>query len=362
MNAKIKSLSVIACLLLQFCLHAQSIPPVTIHVEKAGNLRHLIPASDKYWITDLTLTGNLNGKDIRFIREMAGRSHDNDVTYGMLSTLNLAGANIVRGGDSYYSGQKTSDNCLGNYMFYNCSKLTSITLPAGITSIGKYALGGCHGLTSITIPGGVTSIGYYAFSRCYRLRGVTIPGGVGNIADGLFYACSGLKSISIPDGVTDIGYCAFNYCYGLTSVTIPSSVGVIGENSFDGCRALSDIYLKSPAPPHLDVYCFNDVNKANCKLHVPRGSSSAYRLAWDFGNVIEDNPTSTIPVAKESAGIRSIPNGIAIEITEKTAISIFNLSGREVYHSVINGNTEIRLNKGAYIVRLDNRSEKIIVN
>ena len=39
----------------------------------------------------------------------------------------------------------------------------------------------------------------------------------------------------------------------------------------------------------------------------------------------------------------------------------YNLSGQMVYQSVINGNVEIRLNKGIYIVNVNNRSEKIIV-
>ena len=48
--------------------------------------------------------------------------------------------------------------------FYNCSMLTSITLPDDLTSIGERAFCGCTGLTEITIPEGVTSIGNYAIS------------------------------------------------------------------------------------------------------------------------------------------------------------------------------------------------------
>ncbi|MCI7334741.1 MAG: leucine-rich repeat domain-containing protein, partial [Oscillospiraceae bacterium] len=86
---------------------------------------------------------------------------------------------------------------IGEFAFYGCTGLTSITIPDSITSFGGSAFYGCTGLTSITIPDSVTSIGYYAF-----------------------YSCTGLTSITIPDSVTSIGYSAFSDCTGLTSVTI----------------------------------------------------------------------------------------------------------------------------------------------
>ena len=67
-----------------------------------------------------------------------------------------------------------------------CTGLTSVTIPASVTSIGDYAFYGCTGLTSVTIPASVTSIGDYAF-----------------------YGCTGLTSVTIPASVTSIGYCAF---------------------------------------------------------------------------------------------------------------------------------------------------------
>ena len=61
---------------------------------------------------------------------------------------------------------------IGYSAFYNCSGLTSVTIPNSVTSIGSYAFGGCSGLTSVTIPNSVTSIGTYAFSGC---SGLTTP-------------------------------------------------------------------------------------------------------------------------------------------------------------------------------------------
>jgi hypothetical protein len=130
------------------------VPPVTLHVETAGTLSTLIAADRKSQITNLTLTGNLNGTDIRFIREMGGSDYRGYTTQGQLATLNLAGANIVSGGDSYYYSNYTSNNAISAYMFYNCTKLTGVTLPNSVTSIGEYAFSGCTGLTGVTIGNG----------------------------------------------------------------------------------------------------------------------------------------------------------------------------------------------------------------
>ena len=65
--------------------------------------------------------------------------------------------------------QLGTDIGIGNYAFYNCYSLASITIPSGVTSIGNSAFYNCYSLASITIPSGVTSIGTYAFSNDYGL-------------------------------------------------------------------------------------------------------------------------------------------------------------------------------------------------
>ena len=71
--------------------------------------------------------------------------------------------------------------------FYNCTGLTSITIPNSVTSIGELAFYGCKGLTSITIPNSVTSIGDYSFAGCnvrtsLSIASVVAPVGVSAVA------------------------------------------------------------------------------------------------------------------------------------------------------------------------------------
>ena len=132
---------------------------------------------------------------------------------------------------------------IGNYAFYECSGLTSVTIGKSVTSIGDYAFRGCSGLTSVTIPNSVTSIGDYAFRGCSGLTSVTIGNGVTSIGNSAFSSCSALTSVTIGKSVTSIGDYAFRGCSGLTSVTIPNSVTSIGAEAFKSCIFTKDNFI-----------------------------------------------------------------------------------------------------------------------
>jgi hypothetical protein len=74
-----------------------------------------------------------------------------------------------------------------------CSSLTSIELPAGLTSVGGRAFFDCSSLTSIALPAGLTNIGKSAFALCSSLTSIELPAG---FDDRL------LKSTSVPNGTT----------------------------------------------------------------------------------------------------------------------------------------------------------------
>ena len=128
----------------------------TIHVEPAGTLPELV--GDNEAIVNLTLTGYLNGTDIKFIRSLKN-----------LQRLDIGGARIVEGGDKYYENYLTADDITGDYMFYNLPNLTRLVLSNHTTEIAASALNKCTGLTEIVIPASVKSIGKAVFNDCNQL-------------------------------------------------------------------------------------------------------------------------------------------------------------------------------------------------
>ena len=120
---------------------------ITLKLYEAGTLPDRIAVSRKNLITNLKIVGKINGTDLKFIREMAGCDYYGDKTDGKLSILDLSEAKIVEGGDAYisYNGlcEYTNNDKLGDYVFYDCSGLTSLTLPSSVTSIGGFAFYGC---------------------------------------------------------------------------------------------------------------------------------------------------------------------------------------------------------------------------
>lgn len=317
---------------------------VTINLTEAGTLPDKISSSNKNKITNLKIIGDINGTDLRFIREMAGTNVIGYGTSGNLSKLDLSKAWIVEGGEAYYHKKDnyyySSNNQLGCYVFAHCSltsiniplsvtsiednalsytSLENINIPSSVTSIGRYAFGYCNhlksvnipssvteigeaafrecdSLTSVNIPSSVTEIGEYAFQWCESLKNINIPSSVTEIKEATFSECKSLEKINIPSSVTEIEKYAFSDCSSLESIKIPSNVTKIGYNAFEGCKSLRAIYVYAEKVPILpyNSCAFEGCDSKKCKVYVPIGTYDAYSRS-EFGyfeNIVEFDASS----------------------------------------------------------------------
>ena len=213
-----------------------------------------------------------------------------------------------------YDGVAYSVTSIGEYAFYKCSSLKSITLPEGVTSIGYAAFGYCTSLTAITLPEGVTSIGggafshcssltainipensqltsigYFAFGCCTSLTAITIPEGVTSISHDAFHECTSLTAITIPEGVTSIEGFTFYDCSSLTAIVLPKSVKDIYSNAFANCPELTDVYCYAESVPSTEADAFDGSYPEYVTLHVPAGALETYKskAPWSsFGTIV----------------------------------------------------------------------------
>ena len=272
----------LGCLSIQAADEGLITKQITIKLDKAGTLPNRISSSKKYLITNLKIVGEVNGKDLRLIREMAGCDFYMKKTDGKLSILDLSDAKIVKSDDSYVwdgGDQNGSNDELGYSVFKGCSVLTSVTIPSSVTSIGGSAFEGCSGLTSVTIPSSVTEIGGAAFKGCSGLTSLAIPSSVTSIGGSTFSGCSGLTSLTLPSGVTWIGGATFSGCSSLTSLTLPSGVTLIGDYAFSGCSGLTSLTLSSGVTS-IGKYAFSGCSGLT-SLTLPSGVTSIGRYAFE---------------------------------------------------------------------------------
>ena len=190
-----------------------------------------------------------------------------------IALLGNAGAAV----SGLYTYTVNADNLSVTITDYPTDAIGPIEIPAtidgrSVTSIGSQAFYNCTALTSVTIPDSVTSIGIYAFEGCTGLTSVTIPDSVTSIGSSAFAGCSSLTSITIPDSVTSIGSGAFAYCTSLTSITIPDSVTSIAEYAFEGCVNLVSILFQSMTAPAIEPNAFASISAAAI-IYYPYGAT-----------------------------------------------------------------------------------------
>lgn len=133
-------------------------------------------------------------------------------------------------------------------------------------------------ITQVVFEGDITTIGNYSFYRCTRLTSITIPNSVISIGADAFLDCTGLKEIKMPDDsnskLQSIGDSAFGNCSNLTSITIPSSVQSIGHHAFYLSVGSLKVYWPTVLSDRIKVD--DDLDGGRVTYYYP-----GYKSAWD---------------------------------------------------------------------------------
>lgn len=197
-----------------------------VTVEQAGTLSSVLAKTE----SNIKVTGPLNGTDMKYLRDM--------VSNQSLVSIDLADATIVSGGEAYYDTKTTQNNVLGEYTFFECSKLTSVTLPKSIKAIGENA-----------------------------------------------FARTGLREVEIPDLVNRVDKDAFAYCTSLKTVVLGRKVATMGQGVFYS-STVSNAYFKPMTPPGATIYEFS----SRPSIHVYADALADYKASgWsEYGTMLGD--------------------------------------------------------------------------
>ena len=98
----------------------------------------------------------------------------------------------------------------------------------------------CH-ISKVVFGSSVQEIGEWAFYSCYDLTSVSFPSSMRTVGDAAFNSCAGLKTMTAANGVETFKSGSFCGCISLTTITIPQSTKTIEDCSFKDCVNLKTI-------------------------------------------------------------------------------------------------------------------------
>lgn len=183
------------------------------------------------------LTYRLNNAD----RTATVASYDDSTPDGVIDIPDT----VISGGQPY------TVTAIGVYAFNpsrTTTKVSSVFIPATVTSIGRFAFRCCKFLATVTFAEGsqLKSIGVSAFSGTTPAHPIfteiQIPDSVETISTNAFHNCQDLESITLPASLKTIESGAFSYCRNLSEIELPTSLTTIEISVFDGCSSLETVF------------------------------------------------------------------------------------------------------------------------
>ena len=208
--------------------------------------------------------------------------------------------------------------------YYKNLEITSLTIPASVSSIGNHVIDHCFKLVYINVdaenpyfksmggavyskdgkqlilcppgktgefvlPTQTTSIAPYAFRTCKKLTSIVLHEGIAEIPDGAFMGCWGLEKVNLPHGLRRIGKRAFDGTI-VQKMNMPTTMEFIDDEAFIN-TSLVEVNLRVTQPFELGENVFGEIHVT--RLNVPAAGLQNFKKhpKWSkFGRI---TPTSS---------------------------------------------------------------------
>ena len=243
----------------------------------AGNLATILGASNLSTVSALKLTGSIDARDFKTMRDDMPMLTSIDLTDVSISPYTgsggtFNGTNIGEGIRKHFAKTGSEVTSSGSYSFpENAIPAYAFLNPASF--VGKTIL------TTLKLPSKLNAVSTYAFYGCTGLTGVlTIPNQVNSIESYAFYNCTGITDFKLSTTLASIGEYAFYLCNGVTTFTLPATLSSIGNLSFGYCNSNTQFAIDAA---NLSYSVLNGVlfNKDQTRLvYFPTGKSGAYSI------------------------------------------------------------------------------------
>ncbi len=219
---------------------------------------------------------------------------------------------------SRFEGAPVNGVC--NECFSN-SGVAQVTIPEGYTSIGNYAFYNCESLHTVTLPGTMAEIGMGAFAES-GVTGIDLSNTkVEYINPYLFKSCASLSSVELPDSAVFIGEAAFAES-GVESVTIPENVTTLDRAAFANTESLQAVAF-SRGLKSIGESCFE--NSALNDVVLPEGLESVGASAFRGNSSLE---TMYIPDSVTQIGAYAL---FPMSVQATLEVTCFKDSYADVY-------------------------------
>ena len=307
-------------------------------------------------------------------------------------------------------------NFIGNSYehFMNCTNLKTVTLPSTMRKIPEKMFYGCTSLTTVNFPDGLTKIGENAFFGC-PLDTIRIPASVVKIDEAAFMGCAATaKSISVdsgntcydsrndcnmiietakdrviqagreefvtvPEGIKSLGHYAFVNAHWLKYILCPETLESVGEKTFKGCSRLEKIIFRGYAPLALSILQETtnvDIREGqyeDIEVVIGKRWSSTQKVKGDayfwlnfsyymdknIDELIKEFVAAVPSIESEKPTIRLFSNMLRVSNAEGLPVKVYSINGIKIYESANYSGGQIPLEKGMYIVQIDEKTEKI---